>query len=72
MLKKMMQNTNESYGVYYLVYGSLAGDDRLVKSYFWAGPYTNLKLAWEKAEELKDSHQGDDAFVVRRYDRDLG
>ncbi len=57
----------ELYGVYYTVFGSLAGEDQLVKEYFWEGPYTNLQRALHKAEELKLSHQNDDCFIVRTY-----
>lgn len=67
MLKKITEGNSELYGVYYTVFGSLAGSDRLVKEYFWDGPYPDLKTAVEKARELRDSHQDDDSFVVRKY-----
>ncbi|HBB32388.1 MAG TPA: hypothetical protein DDZ80_31870 [Cyanobacteria bacterium UBA8803] len=67
MLTKIMGDTNELYGVYYIVYGSLAGEDELVKAYLWAGPYPNFPAAIKKAQELRESHQGDDSFVVRKY-----
>jgi hypothetical protein len=62
----------ELYAVYYVVYGSLAGEDQLVKEYFWAGPYGELKVAVNKAEQLKTSHDNDSSFVVRRYKNGLG
>lgn len=60
-------SNGEFYGVYYLVYGSLAGEGQLIKAYFWEGPYTDLKAALQKAEELKISHQNDNSFVVKKY-----
>lgn len=66
MLITKREGSKDRYGVYYLVYGSLAGDE-LVKAYFWAGPYTELKAAVEKAEELKLSHQNDNCFMVQKY-----
>ncbi|MGK7902407.1 MAG: hypothetical protein AB4352_13515 [Hormoscilla sp.] len=67
MLRKITGTNNEQYGVYYVVFGSLAGDDRLVKEYFWSGPYDNLKTAVVQARELSLSHQNDSSFVVRKY-----
>ena len=67
MLTKITNGADELYGVYYLVYGSLAGGDELIKAYLWAGPYTNLQIALKKADELKNSHQGDESFVVKKY-----
>ncbi|MBE9125650.1 MULTISPECIES: hypothetical protein [unclassified Coleofasciculus] len=67
MLTKILGDTGDQYGVYYTVYGSLAGDEQVVKSYLWSGPYTDLKTAMRKAEELKESHQGDTSFVVKKY-----
>ena len=67
MLVTKSGRNDELYGVYYRVYGSLAGEGQLVKEYFWDGPYTNLKMAMQKAEELKISHENDDSFVVKKY-----
>ncbi|MCP2731736.1 hypothetical protein [Limnofasciculus baicalensis] len=67
MLTKIINGAKELYGVYYLVYGSLAGGDELINAYFWAGPYPNLQTALHKAQDLKNSHQGDDSFVVKKY-----
>ena len=67
MLTKIINGSNELYGVYYLVYGSLAGGDELSRLYFWAGPYPNFQTALKKAEELKKSHQDDDSFIVKKY-----
>ncbi|HAX85983.1 MAG TPA: hypothetical protein DD379_09875 [Cyanobacteria bacterium UBA11162] len=66
MLTKILDTTSERYAVYYVVYGSLAGEDCLVKPYFWAGPYQTLNAAFKKAEELKSSYQ-DDSFIVMKY-----
>ncbi len=44
----------------------MAGEDCLVKPYFWAGPYQTLNAAFKKAEELKSSYQ-DDSFIVMKY-----
>lgn len=66
MLTKI-DGSNNFYGVYYLVYGSLVGGDELIKAYFWAGPYTCLQTALKKLHELKNSHQDDDSFVVKKY-----
>lgn len=67
MLRKITGSNNEQYGVYYVVFGSIAGYDRLVNEYFWSGPYEDLKTAVNRALELSRSHQNDDAFVVRKY-----
>ncbi|HBE19200.1 MAG TPA: hypothetical protein DEG17_14795 [Cyanobacteria bacterium UBA11149] len=67
MLTKIINGSNELYGVYYLVYGSLAGGDELIKAYLWAGPYPKLQTAVKKAEELKKTHQGDESFIVKKY-----
>ena len=67
MLRKITGSNNEQYGVYYVVFGSLAGYDRLVKEYFWSGPYEDLKTAVVQARELSRSHQNDNSFVVRKY-----
>ena len=66
MLTKIVGDSQEVYGVYYLAYGSLAGDGQLVKPYLWAGPYPDLNKAFKKAQELKISYQ-DDSFVVMKY-----
>ncbi|MEQ8961569.1 MAG: hypothetical protein RLP02_27200 [Coleofasciculus sp. C2-GNP5-27] len=68
MLRKVIDtDQNTLYGVYYTVYGSLAGDDQLVKSYLWAGPYDDMKAAVNKAQELRHSHQEDVSFIVKKY-----
>lgn len=67
MLVTKSGRNEQIYGVYYRVYGSLAGEGQLVKEYFWEGPYSNLKSALQKAENLKISHENDDSFVVREY-----
>lgn len=56
----------ELYAVYYVVFGSLAGDGKLIQAYFWEGPYIDLTVAISKAEELKLVHN-DDSFVVKPY-----
>ena len=70
MLKRTMSNPQEMYGVYYFVYGSLAGVDSLVKAYLWSGPYPDLKSALLEAENLKITHQNDDSFIVKKYKED--
>ena len=67
MLTKIGDNNNQLYAVYYVVFGSLAGEDRLVREYLWDGPYKDMKAAVDKAKELKESHQNDDSFIVRTY-----
>lgn len=67
MLKKTMSNTQEMYGVYYQVCGSVTGSDSICINYLWAGPYPDIKAAFTKAEELKFAHQNDDSFIVKRY-----
>lgn len=67
MLTKILGDTDDLYGVYYILYGSLAGDDHVVRSELWAGPYSDVKTALQKAEELKNSHEGDNSFVVKKY-----
>lgn len=67
MLRKTMGSNGERYGVYYVVFGSLAGYDRLVKEYLWSGPYEELKTAVNQAQDLSRSHQNDNSFVVRKY-----
>lgn len=67
MLTKTMGSNDERYGVYYVVFGSLAGYDRLVKEYLWSGPYEDMKTAVDRAQELSRSHENDNSFVVRKY-----
>jgi len=67
VLRKITGSNGELYGVYYVVFGSLAGYDRLVKEYLWSGPYDRLKTAVNQAQELSRSHQNDNSFVVRKY-----
>lgn len=67
MIRKTNGSNGDLYGVYYVVFGSLAGDDRLVKEYFWSGPYEDLKTAVNQALELSRSHQNDDSFIARKY-----
>lgn len=67
MLRKITSINRERYGVYYVVFGSLAGYDQLVKEYFWSGPYEDLKTAVVQAREISRSHQNDNSFVVRKY-----
>lgn len=66
MLARIGTN-QELYGVYYTVFGSLAGEGHLIKNFFWCGPYSQLQLAVYKAAELKISYQNDDSFGVKRY-----
>jgi hypothetical protein len=54
------------YGIYYVVFGSLAGEDHLVKHYLWEGPYP-FKVAVKKLDYLKESHQNDPGFVLKKY-----
>ncbi len=67
MLKITSGDRQNLYAIYYVVYGSLAGKDALVKEYFWSGPFADFQLALTEAETLKISHQNDDSFVVRKY-----
>lgn len=67
MLKRTDNNSQDLFAVYYLVYGSLAGGDVLVKAIFWAGPYPDFISALKAAENLKITHEQDDSFVVRKY-----
>lgn len=68
MLKRVVDTDQKTlYGVYYMVYGSLAGYDQLVKSYLWSGPYDDMKTAVNKAQELINSHQQDMSFIVKKY-----
>ncbi|HEY9853151.1 MAG TPA: hypothetical protein V6D28_27010 [Leptolyngbyaceae cyanobacterium] len=70
MLKRVMAKNQEMYGVYYQVCGCLAGQDRVCREYLWAGPYSDIKSAITKVEELKFAHQNDDSFIVKRYTRE--
>ncbi|MEY3867714.1 MAG: hypothetical protein ACRCT1_22010 [Microcoleaceae cyanobacterium] len=54
------------YGIYYVVFGSLAGEDYLVKYYFWEGPYP-FKIAQKKLQQLKDYYQNDPGFILIKY-----
>lgn len=68
MLRRMPKpGREELYAIYYVVYGSLAEDDRLVREHFWSGPYESIKQASQEAQKLRDSHQGDESFVIKRY-----
>ena len=67
MLKKTDSDRQDNYAVYYLVYGSLAGENAIAIEYFWSGPYSDLKSASKQAEKLKIHYGNDDSFVVRKY-----
>ena len=68
MLIKITRHEGEIqlYAVYYVVFGSLAEDGKLIQAYFWEGPYIDLKAAISQAEKLKLVHN-DDSFVVKTY-----
>ncbi len=57
------------YGIYYVVFGSLAGEYNLVKVYFWEGPYP-LKIARKKLEKLKEFYQNDPGFILKKYEEE--
>ena len=68
MLKAILPQTTQVYGVYYVVFGSLAGGEHLFKEYLWDSiVYTDLKDAVEQAQKLRVTHQNDPSFVVKRY-----
>lgn len=67
MLRCTTSRTTQLYAVYYVVFGSLAGQDCLIQEFFWAGPYEDFTLAFQIAQQLMESHQKDPSFTVKLY-----
>ncbi len=68
MLDPVSAQHTEGYSVYYVVFGSLAGEGQIYKEYLWDGTvYTHIKAAIAHAQELSAAHQDDPSFIVRPY-----
>jgi hypothetical protein len=68
MLDPVSAQHTEGYSVYYVVFGSLAGDGQIYKEYLWDGTvYTNIKAAISHAHELSAVQEDDPSFIVKPY-----